>query len=94
MIIGVDVDGVICVETEGHDYGNRTPCWPMIRKINQWAFLDGHKIILFSSRMENDRQITEDWLLRYKVHHDLLILGKPKFDLYIDDIAKRPKEVV
>lgn len=94
MIIGVDIDGVLTIETEGHNYKKRTPNWPMIRWVNKKHFLEQHRIILFSSRFEEDRAVTEEWLQEYSVYHDQLILGKPKFDLYIDDIAKRPEEVL
>lgn len=92
MIIGVDIDGTLTNEVEGHDYSKRTPNVKMINKVNEWH-KEGHTIVLFSSRWESDRTETKKWLIRYGVKYHTMILGKPKFDLYVDDISIRPKEV-
>ena len=96
MIIGVDIDGTLTLEVEGHtlkQYKNRTPNWDMIRKVNYWVFVEHHEVILFTARHEEDREVTVEWLKKYNVPYRTLILGKPHFDLYIDDISKRPEEV-
>lgn len=92
MIIGIDVDGTLTNEVEGHNYAVRTPNKKMIEKVNQW-FLEGNTIVLFSSRWEADRATTRTWLKKHGVRYHTLILNKPKFDMYIDDISKRPEEV-
>jgi uncharacterized HAD superfamily protein len=92
MIIGIDIDGVLTNETKGFDYENRTPSRKMIAKVNQWH-REGHVIVLFTSRWEADRSVTRKWLRDNGVKYHTLILGKPVFDLYIDDISKRPEEV-
>jgi uncharacterized HAD superfamily protein len=92
MIIGVDIDGTITNETKGHDYTLRTPNKKMINKVNQWH-REGHIIILFSSRWEADRETTKKWMKSNGVKYHTMILGKPVFDLYVDDISKRPEEV-
>jgi uncharacterized HAD superfamily protein len=96
MIIGVDIDGTLTLEVEGHSlkqYKNRTPNWDMIRKVNYWVLVEHHEVVLFSARHEEDREVTVEWLKKYNVPYRKLILGKPHFDLYIDDISKRPEEV-
>lgn len=93
MVIGVDIDGTLTVETAGHNYTTRTPNRKVIDKINQFH-KEGHIIVLFSSRWESDREITRSWMKKYGVKYHALILNKPKFDLYIDDISKRPEEIV
>lgn len=92
MIIGVDIDGTLTIEVEGHDYLYRTPNILMINKVNEWH-KEGHTIILFSARWESDRATTKKWLTKHGVKHHALILGKPKFDLYVDDISVKPGEV-
>ena len=93
MKIGTDLDGTLTIETEGHDYESRTPNLPMIEKVNQWRE-EGHYITIFSSRWEVDKRVTLKWLKLNGVSFDELILGKPGFDLYIDDIAMRPEEIL
>jgi capsule biosynthesis phosphatase len=93
MVICCDLDGTLTLETEGHDYANRTPRISMIHKIRQWCH-DGHQIILCSARLKIDRKITILWLKKYHVPYHELILGKPKADIYIDDKARRPEEVL
>jgi uncharacterized HAD superfamily protein len=92
MIIGVDIDGTLTLEEEGHDYNNRTPDTKVINKINK-KYEEGHTIILFSSRWESDREVTKRWMKRYGVKYHALILGKPKFDLYVDRRTAKPEEV-
>jgi len=92
MVIGVDIDGTLTIEKEGHDYARRTPNKKMIDRVNKW-YEEGHIIMLFTARWESDRKITKQWLKDHRVFHHALILGKPSFDLYVDDIAKRPEEV-
>lgn len=91
MRYGFDIDGVITIETEWHDYKKRTPNLPMIKTINK-LYDKGHSISLFSSRYEADRTDTFVWLKKHGVKYHHLYLGKPKFDIYIDDIAIKPDE--
>lgn len=93
MRIGVDIDGVLTVETKGWYYSQRTAQMSVIDKINE-HYDKGDMIILYSSRYEKDRLITEKWLEEHGVRYNKLMLGKPKFDLYIDDISMRPKEFI
>ena len=92
MIIGIDIDGVLTIETVGHDYENRTPNKKMIAKVNEWRE-QNNLIVLFSARWEADREITIKWLKKHNVKYSTLILDKPPFDLFIDDKSKRPEEV-
>lgn len=92
MVIGIDIDGVLTIETAGHNYVSRTPNKKMIYKVDQW-YKENHIIVIFSSRWEADRSVTKKWLKDNNVKYHTLILGKPVFDLYIDDISKRPGEV-
>lgn len=93
MKIGVDIDGTLTRETQGWDYEKRTPNINMIRWVNQ-KYDEGHFIELFSARLPCDRKVTKDWLKKYCVKYNNLILGKPKYDLYVGDEVKRPEEVV
>jgi hypothetical protein len=90
-----DIDGVICSQTTG-DYENAKPRQEMIDLVNR-LYEEGYRIILhtarYMGRCENDaarardmgqsltQKQLESWGLRF---HDLY-LGKPAYDLVIDD---------
>lgn len=93
MRIGVDLDGTLTNETFGWDYANRTPNLDMIAWVNM-QFEGSHYIELFSSRLPCDKKVTKEWLKKHGVKYNRLVLGKPRYELYIDDIAKRPEEVI
>jgi uncharacterized HAD superfamily protein len=93
MRIGVDIDGTLTTSSEGFDYAARLPNLEMIEWVNK-QFADGHHITLFTARLKIDRSVTSVWLKKHNVRYNDIIFEKPKFELYIDDIAKRPEEVV
>lgn len=84
MIIFCDIDGVLTLEIEGHDYKNRTPLPNNIKKINE-LYKKGHKIILWTARYKRDFFITRKWLKKNNVFYHHLKCGKPKYDILIDD---------
>jgi uncharacterized HAD superfamily protein len=47
----------------------------------------GHCIILYTARFEEDRDVTKKWLYYHGIVYDKLIMGKPCADVYIDDQA-------
>jgi len=93
MRIGVDIDGTLTTSSEGFDYVSRLPNTDMIEWVNK-QFADGHHITLFTARLGIDRKITVIWLKKYGVRYTDIVFDKPKFELYVDDIAKRPEEVI
>lgn len=93
MVICVDIDGTLTNETEGHDYANRTPNIRIINRVKKWKN-EGNLIIIHSARWTVDETATRAWLMKHEVPFDVLLLGKPKCDLYVDDKAMRPEEIV
>ncbi len=90
-----DIDGTLTNETEGFGpsiYAQRTPKKYMIEYINH-LFNKGHKITLWSARHLEDEEDTIIWLKKYGVKYHKLILGKPKYELLIDDLAINPKHI-
>jgi capsule biosynthesis phosphatase len=104
----IDVDGTICIAeivSGKGDYANAKPIKRVIRKIQDLR-AQGHTIILFSARgmrtyqgdtemiEANIRPVMEEWLARYSVPYDTLILGKPWGPnvYYIDDRCLGPDE--
>ena len=95
MKLCFDLDGTLCTNTYG-EYEKAIPNTKAIEKINR-LFDDGHYIIIFTARYmgkfkgdikkvneygysKTKKQI-DNWNLKYND----LILGKPEFDLVIDD---------
>jgi len=90
-----DIDGVIC-KTIGNDYKNSKPIKKAIKKINQ-LYNRGFEIKIYTARFmgranENVKKakmlgykFTHNQLKAWNVKFDKLILGKPSFDIFIDD---------
>ena len=81
----VDIDGILTNETQGHDFISRTPNNGNIACVN--SLYQGNIITLYSSRLEEDREVTVEWMKKHGVKYHMLILGKQYGDVYIDDKA-------
>ncbi len=91
-----DIDNVIC-KTNNSDYKKSKPILPVIKKINK--LYKTHYIILFTARFmgrTNNRRLkakklgyklTKKQLKVWGVNYHKLIMGKPSYDLLIDDLA-------
>ena len=96
-VLAFDIDGVIC-HTVGNDYQNSKPNKKAIKKINH-LYDAGNTIIVFTARYmgrtDNDYKkayelgykFTLNQLQSWNLKFNELILGKPSFDLLIDDKA-------
>ena len=92
-----DIDGVIC-NTKNGQYKESKPNIKAIKKINS-LHDQGHNIIIFTARFmgrtnnnykkayELGYELTYDQLCKWNLKFDKLILGKPSFDILIDDKA-------
>lgn len=76
----IDIDGTIC-----DDIPNEEP-WRMrevavypeaLETINKW-YDEGHIITFFTSRTEEHRDVTEEWLLNNGFRWHGLLMGKPR----------------
>lgn len=87
--LAFDIDGTIC-RTNGSDYKNSIPIMERISHVNS-LFDDGVKIMYFSARGSTSGldlyQFTHDQLISWGCKFNTLVLGKPSFDLLIDDKA-------
>jgi uncharacterized HAD superfamily protein len=84
-----DIDGTLTLESEGFGYETyrcRTPKDETIKMV-QDLMKEGNTIILYTSRWESDREVTEEWLKKNFVPYDQLIFGKIQYDYWIDDKA-------
>jgi uncharacterized HAD superfamily protein len=76
----IDIDGTIC-----DDIPNEEP-WRMetaevysdaLITLNKW-FDEGHIITFFTSRTEDQREVTEVWLKKFGFKYHGLLMGKPR----------------
>lgn len=91
-----DIDNVIC-KTRNSDYKNSKPILLAIKKINQ--LYKKNIIILFTARFmgrTNNNSVkakklgykfTKKQLKKWGVKYHKLIMGKPSYDLLIDDLS-------
>lgn len=87
MIIYVDIDNTI-METKGEDYENSTPIIDRIQKIN--ALYDaGNTIVYWTARGSGSgidwSELTKKQLDESGTKYHELKMGKPVYDIFIDD---------
>ena len=95
MKLCFDLDGTLCSNTYG-DYKNAKPIYNSIKKVNN-LYDDGHYILIFTARymgkFDGDIKkvynfgydFTKQQLDKWQIKYHKLVLGKPEFDLVIDD---------
>lgn len=83
----VDFDNTLC-RTHNKDYINSTPIIERIEYVNNLK-LQGNRITIWTGRGSisgiDYRDLTETQLKEWNVMYDDLILGKPDYDIYLDD---------
>ena len=88
MIIYVDIDETICESPEDRDYSLSTPIPTRIQAIND-RYDNGDTIIYWTARGTGTgidwREVTEKQFKEWGVKYHDLKLGKPIYDLFIDD---------
>jgi len=88
MIIYVDIDETICYYEGDRDYKLALPCESRIKKINK-LHDDGNVIIYWTARgtlsQINWFQVTINQLNKWGCKYNELRMGKPAYDLFIDD---------
>ena len=97
MIFIIDIDGTICGDSKG-DYQKAVPMEDRIQKVNR-LYDEGNYIILWTARgmsrnngiaskaYEQFFELTKNQLEKWGVKHHELRLGKPHYDIWIDDKA-------
>lgn len=86
----VDIDDTICT-TDRKDYPNSKPIQDRIDKMN-WLYDQGHEVHYWTARgtssgkdwLELTKQQLKDWGVKY---HSVNV-GKPSYDMWIDDKAR------
>ena len=89
----IDIDGTVCDDVPNEEPERMSTVLPYLDALkicNKW-YDEGHIITFFTSRTEEHRQITEDWLKAHNFKYHALLMGKPRGGNYhwIDnDIVK------
>ena len=89
----VDIDGTI-FNTEGNDYENSTPISERIAHIN-YLFDQGHEIHYWTARGSTSKvdhlPLTIKQLKQWGCKYTTANVGKPVYDIWIDDKAQNDK---
>jgi hypothetical protein len=88
MIIYVDIDETICRYEGLREYPAAVPIQEHIDKINQ-LYDEGNTIVYWTARGSKTKidwtDLTKKQLIQWGAKHHDVLLGKPHYDLYIDD---------
>ncbi len=76
----IDIDGTICddIPNEEPERMGTAELYPdALKTLNRW-YEQGHIICFFTSRTEEHRQVTEEWLAKHGFLYHSLLMGKPR----------------
>lgn len=76
----IDIDGTICDDIPNEEPERMVTCPPYpdaLEMINKW-YDEGHVITFFTSRTEEHRDITEQWLRTNDFKYHGLLMNKPR----------------
>ncbi|OFZ54409.1 MAG: phosphoheptose isomerase [Bacteroidetes bacterium RIFCSPHIGHO2_02_FULL_44_7] len=76
----IDIDGTICddIPNEEPERMATAKLYPdALETINKW-YAEGHIITFFTSRLEEHRLVTEEWLNRQGFKYHGMVMGKPR----------------
>ena len=76
----IDIDGTITEDVPNEEPERMGTCKPFpdaLKTLNNW-FDEGHIICFFTSRTEEHRAVTEEWLKRHGFNYHSLLMGKPR----------------
>ena len=83
-----DLDNTLCATSSSKNYSESIPFLNAINQVNNLR-KEGHYIKIFTARGSGSgidwRDLTKQQLLDWGVEYDELILGKPSYDICVDD---------
>ena len=86
MRIVIDIDGTICEEMSTFERALAKPKKGAIISVRKLKN-QGHFIILYTARGWAEYEMTHFWLTNCGIPFDVLLMGKPIYDIWIDDRA-------
>lgn len=78
----IDIDGTICDDIPNEQFELMSTAKPhpnAIETINKW-YDEGNIITFLTSRIEEHREVTEQWLRDHDVNYHGIIFGKPRIE--------------
>ncbi len=76
----IDIDGTVTDDIPNEEPERMVTCLPFpdaLKTLNEW-FDQGHIITFFTSRIEEHRVVTENWLREHGFKYHGLLMGKPR----------------
>lgn len=76
----IDIDGTICDDIPNEEPERMVTCLPYpdaLKIVNKW-FDEGHIICFFTSRTEEHRTVTEEWLKKHNFKYHSILMNKPR----------------
>ena len=76
----IDIDGTITEDVPNEEPERMGTCEPFpdaLKTLNNW-YDQGHLICFFTSRTEDHRKVTTDWLNKHGFKFHSLLMGKPR----------------
>ncbi|RRO13991.1 LNS2 domain-containing protein [Flavobacteriaceae bacterium 14752] len=76
----IDIDGTITEDVPNEEPERMATCEPFpdaLKTLNKW-YDGGHRICFFTSRTEDHREVTEQWLQKHGFKYHSLLMGKPR----------------
>uniref|UniRef100_UPI0040496A08 LNS2 domain-containing protein n=1 Tax=Flavobacterium sp. TaxID=239 RepID=UPI0040496A08 len=76
----IDIDGTICddIPNEEPERMATAEVYPdALKTLNKW-YEEGHVICFFTSRTEEHRAVTEEWLYKHGFKFHGMLMGKPR----------------
>ncbi|WP_035337647.1 phosphoheptose isomerase [Dokdonia sp. PRO95] len=76
----IDIDGTITEDVPNEEPERMSTCEPFpdaLKTLNKWHD-EGHIICFFTSRTEEHRAVTTEWLNRHGFKFHSLLMGKPR----------------
>ena len=80
----IDIDGTVTEDVPNEEPGRMATVLPFpdaLEVLNRW-YEEGHVITFFTSRTEDLREVTEEWLDRHGFKYHGLLMGKPRGGSY------------
>ena len=88
MRLIIDIDGTICEERPTFERALAKPLPDAVEVLKRLKLV-GHHITLYTARGWREYEMTEAWLNEYEIPFDMLICGKPVYDIWVDDRAMK-----
>lgn len=76
----IDIDGTVTEDVPNEEPERMATCKPYadaLEILNKW-YDEGHIITFFTSRREEHREVTEEWLSKHNFKYHGLLMGKPR----------------